>query len=177
MLELCISREILVCLDSCYESMVWLHFAPLEVTENKVMHNNVNQSSPTTFPLKKTKNNFIIWKYQATVTIIFSCKWYTSMLTCSLLGFKKKLFTCNTDFQWCLTLGLKESSLMLLFGGNTCFTSALSLDVMSEPICALSQTPLKSAAQYMSAFHSTSWGSICAHSCLTSSLILKKQAT
>lgn len=65
----------------------------------------------------------------------------------------------------------------MLFGSNTCFTSALSLDVTSEHICALSQTPLKSAAQYMSAFHSTSWGSICAHSCFTSSHILKKQAT
>lgn len=90
------------------------------------------------------------------------------------VGLKKRLFTCNTDFQCHLTLGLKENSLMVFFGSNTCFTSALSLDVTSEHICALSQTPLKSAAQYMSAFHSTSWGSIRAHSCFTSSHILKK---
>lgn len=154
--------------------MVWPHFATLEVTENKVMHNNVNQSSPTTFPLrKKIKKIFIIRKYQATVTIIFNCKWYTSLPTCSLLDLKKH-YLHVTHFQCRLTLGLKENSLMLLLGGNTCFTSALSLDVTSEHICALSQTPLKSAAQYTSAFHSTSWGSIRAHSCFTSSLILKK---
>lgn len=53
------------------------------------------------------------------------------------------------------------------------YTSAMLLDVTSEQICPLSQTPVMSAAQYMSAFHITSWGSISAHSCFTLSHILK----
>lgn len=53
------------------------------------------------------------------------------------------------------------------------YTSAMLLDVTSEQICPLSQTPVMSAAQCMSAFHITSWGSISAHSCFTLSHILK----
>lgn len=52
-------------------------------------------------------------------------------------------------------------------------TSAMLVEVTSEQIRPLSQTPLMSAAQYMSVFHTTSSGSLRTHSCSTRSHILE----